>query len=97
MKWSLPLLCVTLNHNLICYTVAGPRRATGSFLQSFPIPLLTLVVPMVAMAMMTMMSNSGTTVTSRTPTNVQVTVPDIDPTTQTAALPSKYRLINSCS
>lgn len=73
--------------------MGGPGRGTGSFLQqSFPIPLLTQVVPMVAMAMMTMMSTAYSGTTSRTPTNVQVTVPDIVPTTQTAALPSKYRL-----
>ncbi|XP_071123513.1 toll-like receptor 4 [Mytilus edulis] len=75
--------------------VGGPGRGTGSFLQSFPIPLLTLVVPMVAMAIMTMMSRTPTNVQvtvpdilpSRTPTYVQVIVPGIVPTTQTAALP----------
>ncbi|VDI08000.1 Hypothetical predicted protein [Mytilus galloprovincialis] len=68
--------------------VGGPGRGTGSFLkQTFPIPLLILVAPMVAMAMVAMMSTANSGTTSRTPTNVQATVPDIVPTTQTAVLP----------
>ncbi|XP_063399490.1 uncharacterized protein LOC134684138 isoform X2 [Mytilus trossulus] len=68
--------------------VDGPGRGTGSFLQLFPIPLLTLVLPIVAMAMMTMMSTANSRTTSITPTNIQVTVPNIVPTTQTAVLPT---------
>ncbi|CAC5415310.1 unnamed protein product [Mytilus coruscus] len=70
--------------------VGGTGLATGSFLQLLPIPPLTLGVPMVAMAMMTMMStvNSGTTVTSVAPTIVPVTVPTTQ--AQAAVQTSKY-------
>lgn len=71
----------------------GTGRVTGSFLQLLPIPLLTMAVPMVAMAMMTMMSpvNAGTTSGTSVATTI---VPETVPTTQAAALTSMNYLKN---
>ncbi|XP_052067962.1 lithostathine-1-like [Mytilus californianus] len=78
--------------------VGGTGRGTGSFLQLFPIPLLTLAVPMMAMAMMTMMNTvtDGTTVAAPI---VPVTVPTTQSAAQTtpcvpADCPNRYVLLD---